>query len=137
MSQHIWSPDIVEIGDQIAGLTLAQAAQLSRYLAVAHGLHAASVTEVLPLPQPDIIVRDDIAEPAAFDVVLDGFEATRRISIIRAVREQMGVGLKEARDLVDAVPCILKHSLTREEAAQLQAELETAGARVVLRPTAA
>ncbi len=137
MSQHIWSPDIVEIGDQIAGLTLAQAAQLSQYLAVAHGLQAASATEVLPLLQPDIIVRDDIAEPATFDVVLDGFEASRRISIIRAVREQMGVGLKEARDLVEAVPCILKHSLTREEAIQLQAELETAGAKIVLRTAAA
>jgi large subunit ribosomal protein L7/L12 len=137
MSPHIWSHDIVEIGDQIAGLTLAQAAQLSQYLAVAHGLQATEATEVLPLPRPDIIVQDDIAEPAAFDVVLAGFEATRRIGIIRAVREQMGVGLKEARDLVDAVPFIIKHSLIREEAVQLQTELEAAGAKVVLRPTAA
>ena len=44
MSPHNWSPDIVEIGDQIARLTLTQAAQLSRYLAFTHGLHAATVT---------------------------------------------------------------------------------------------
>jgi large subunit ribosomal protein L7/L12 len=127
--------DIVEIGDQIAGLTLAQAAQLSQYLAVAHGLQAASATEVLPLPQPDILVQDDIAEPATFDVVLDGFEATRRINIIRALREQLGLVLKEARDLMEAVPRMLKPHLPHEEAAQLQAQLETAGAKIILRPS--
>jgi formylglycine-generating enzyme required for sulfatase activity len=69
-----------------------------------------------------------------YDVVLDGFDVTRKISVIKAVREQLGVGLKQAKDLVDAVPRTIKHSLTREEAAQLQAQLETAGAKIVLRP---
>ena len=69
-------------------------------------------------------------------MVLEGFEATRKISVIKAVRDQLGLGLKEAKDLVDAAPRIVKSRLPREEAEQLQALLETAGAKIVVRPSA-
>jgi large subunit ribosomal protein L7/L12 len=134
MSQHTWSPDVVAIGDHIAALSSVQAAALSRYLADAHGVAAFTVTKIELDPQPDILVRDGQAAPASFDVVLDGCDAGRKISVIKAIRAELGLGLKEAKDLVEAAPRVLKEQLPRSEAEKLQAQLEADGALVSLRP---
>ena len=134
MSQRIWSPDVIAIGDRIAGLTLAGAAELRTYLETAYGIRpiARAVVDPEPDPDPEVII-----EPAEFDVLLDGFDAARKVAAIRAVREATGVGLKEARDLVEGAPTVVKGRMPRAEAEALKAVLEATGARVSLRSSAA
>jgi large subunit ribosomal protein L7/L12 len=133
VSQRNWSPDIVEIGGRIATLTPAQASLLNQYLADIHGIEVAAVTTSLQ-PEPDIIVTDDRVEPTDFDVVLDGYDKNHKITLIRTIRGELGLGLKEAVDLVQTTPRTIRERLPRSEAETLQARLESAGARVSLRP---
>ena len=87
---------------------------------------------ILPLPQPDVIVAPP--EPTDFSVVLESFEDSRKIGIIKAVRESTGLGIKDARDLVDAVPKVIRDRLPLAEAEKLKAQLEAVGATVSLKP---
>ena len=137
MTKQIWSPDVVAIGDRIAALTVAGAVDLGAYLEAVHGVRAISAPTVVPEVQPDIIIDKGTTEPTEFDVVLDGYDAARRVAVIKAVREAAGLGLKEARDAVDASPRAVKERLARPEADKLRALLEEAGAKVSIRPCAA
>ena len=85
-----------------------------------------------PPPKPDVIVP--LPEPVEFDVVLEGYEPDRRIGVIRMVHENADLGLKEARDFVEAVPKVLKERLARADAEKLKALLESAGAKVRVKP---
>lgn len=134
MSERIWSPDVVAIGDRIAILSATEAALLNQYLADAYGIQAARMIVTQPVDDPDVIVHDGMAEPVVFGIVLDGFDPARKISVIKAIREHLALGLKEAKDLVDASPRLLKERLTKSQAEQLQALLEAAGAKTSLRP---
>jgi large subunit ribosomal protein L7/L12 len=134
MSSRIWSPDVVAIGDRIASLTPSQAALLKHYLANAYGIHAANIVMTPVIDEPDVLVENAIAGPATFDVALDGFDPAWKISVIKAVREQLGVGLKEAKDVVEAAPCTIRARMFKDDAEKLQAQLEAAGAKVSLHP---
>jgi large subunit ribosomal protein L7/L12 len=131
MNARRWSPDIVELGDRIAALTAAGAADLNRYLDEVYGVRA-------PVSAP--VRREPISDPVpppppaatVFAVRLDGYEAASKLAIVRAVRQLTGLGLKEALDLVGRWPCVVKRGLDRDEAEEMQAVLEAAGARVFL-----
>ena len=129
MNARFWTPEVREIGDRIVMLTVAQAAELHRYLERVHGVRvAAAVAEqryrvVGPEPEPAPV-------PTAFRVVLEAFEPARKISVIKVVRELTGLGLKEAKDLVEAAPRPVKDFLDVAAAASCKAQLEAAGARV-------
>ncbi|MBV9125424.1 MAG: ribosomal protein L7/L12 [Planctomycetes bacterium] len=137
MKNHPWSPDIVDLGNRIAALTVAGAVELGTYLEEVHGVRALSLPAIVPDVQPGRVIDQKAPEPTEFDVVLDGFEAARRVAVIRAVREATGLGLREVRDAVDACPKVVKERLPRPEAAKLLALLESAGARASIRPCAA
>jgi len=134
MSPRIWSPDVAAIGDHIASLTADQAVLLKQYLADTYGIHAASMVVTPPVDEPDVLVEDGVAGPAAFDVVLDGFDPARKISVIKAVREHLALGLKEAKDLVEAAPRTVRARMFKDDAETVQAQLDAAGAKVSLRP---
>jgi large subunit ribosomal protein L7/L12 len=127
METRQWSPDIIAIGEQIVALSVAQAALLSEYLEKVHGIKA-DASPVLPPPKPDVIVSPP--EPTEFNVVLEGYEAAKKIGVIRAVREITGIGLKEASEFVNAVPKVIKDRLPKADAEKLSAQLEAAGAMV-------
>ena len=103
-----------------------------RYLETIYGVRATSAQVVGPEVEPDLVV-DAETVPTVFEVVLDGIDAARRVAVIKAVREAKGLGLKEARDLVDACPKVLQHRLPRGDAERLQAELRAAGAKASVR----
>jgi large subunit ribosomal protein L7/L12 len=136
MAPRTWSADVHTLGDRIASLSVAAATELVCYLEEVHGVRPTGLCVVPPLPDTDPIPHFIQLEPTAFDVLLDGCDPARRVAVIRAVREATGLGLKEARDLVDACPRAVKESLPRTEAEGLQARLEAAGARVTLRAAA-
>jgi|SRR5579859_7530743 len=135
MRRQTWSPDVAALGDRIAGLTAAGAAELSAFLEIVHGLRPASLP-VLPDVDPDRVVEPRVVVPTEFDVVVDSYDAARKIALIRILREMTGLGLKEAVALTMAFPGPIKERLPRSEAEEIQARLEAAGAKVTLRPAA-
>ena len=116
------------LGDKIVGLTLKEAKELSDYLQDVHGIEAAAGGPVMMAPAGD---GDGAAaeEQTEFDVVLDSFGGNK-ISVIKVVRSATGLGLKEAKDLVEAAPAKVKEGVSKEDAEKLKGDLEEAGATV-------
>ncbi len=71
-----------------------------------------------------------VEEKTEFDVILAGFDAAKKIGVIKVVRELTGLGLKEAKDLVEGAPKSLKEAIAKDEAEKLKKQLEEAGAKV-------
>ena len=123
-----------KLGDQIMGLTLKEAKELSDYLKDVHGIEPAAGGAVVVAGGGG--GGGGAAEaPAAkteFDVVLDGF-GDNKIGVIKVVRQATGLGLKEAKDLVEGVPSKIKEGLSDADAKKLKAELEASGATVSIK----
>jgi large subunit ribosomal protein L7/L12 len=123
-----------KLGDQIMGLTLKEAKELSDYLKDVHGIEPAAGGAVM-MAGPVGGGGGGAEAPAAkteFDVVLDGF-GDNKISVIKVVRQATGLGLKEAKDLVEGVPSKIKEGLSDADAKKLKTELEAAGATVSIK----
>jgi len=124
-----------KLGDQIMGLTLKEAKELSDYLKDVHGIEPAAGGAVM-MAAPGAGGGGGGAEaPAAkteFDVVLDGF-GDNKIAVIKVVRQATGLGLKEAKDLVEGVPSKIKEGLSDADAKKLKTELEASGATVSIK----
>jgi len=116
---------ITQLGDQIVGLTLLQAKSLADYLKDVHGIEAAG-GGMMVSPAPTTAVAPVVEEKTEFDVILTGF-GENKIGVIKVVRGCSGLGLKEAKDLVEGVPKPLKTGVSKEDAAKLKAEIEQAG----------
>lgn len=125
---------IMEIGDKIANLTLKQAKELSDYLEQVHGIKAAAAGAVMMAPAAagPGAAAPAVEEKTAFDVVLENFGA-EKIKVIKVVRAATGLGLKEAKDLVEGAPSKVKEGISKEEAEKLKKELEEAGAKVSIK----
>lgn len=127
--------DIKELGDKIVGLTLKQAVDLAAYLKDAYGIEPAAGGAVVAVAGG--AAGGAGAAPAAeakstFDVVLkDGGD--KKIQVIKVVRAATGLGLKEAKDLVEGAPKTVKEGLSKDEAEKLKKELEEQGAKVELK----
>ena len=125
--------NIQSIGDQLAGLTLKQAVELADYLKETHKIEAAAGGVGMaaggggggaPAEAPE--------ETSTFDVVLKA-SGDKKIQVIKVVRAATGLGLKEAKDLVEAAPKTVKEGLQKDEAEKLKKELEEQGATVELK----
>jgi len=117
-----------ELGDKIVELTLKQAKELSDYLEDVHGIKAAAGGAVMMAAGPAAAAAAP-EEKTEFDVILEGF-GDKKIGVIKVVRAATGLGLKEAKDLVEGVPAKVKEGLSKEDAQKLKTELEEAGATV-------
>ena len=119
-----------DLGDKIAGLTLKEAKELSDYLEDEHGIKAAAGGGVV-MAGP-AAVEEAPEEQTEFDVVLENF-GDKKIGVIKVVRAATGLGLKEAKDLVEGVPSKVKEGISEEDAKKLKGELEEAGATVSIK----
>ena len=126
MSDLNFDSSIQLLGDQIVGLTLLQAKSLSDYLRKVHGIEPAGSVVVSSGAVPAGGGAVAVEEKSEFDVVLTGF-GENKISVIKVVRGATGLGLKEAKDLVEAVPKAVKMAVSKEDAAKLKSEIEQAG----------
>ena len=127
-----WSSDIKKLGDQIVALTLMQAKELGDYLQEEHGIEpAAGGAVVMAGPAAAGGPAEEKEEKTSFDVILKEF-GDKKIQVIKEVRALTGLGLKEAKDLVDGVPKPVKEGLSKEDAEAAQKQLEAAGAVVEL-----
>ncbi|GIS57805.1 MAG TPA: 50S ribosomal protein L7/L12 [Planctomycetaceae bacterium] len=115
------------LGDQLVGLTLLEAKSLADYLKEVHGIEPAGGGVVMAMgPGGGDGGGDAAAEQTEFDVMLTGF-GDSKIPVIKAVRAATGLGLKEAKELVESAPAALKEGVSEDEANQLKEEIEAAG----------
>jgi len=126
-----YSSNTKELGDKIVALTLKQAKELSDYLENEHGIKPAAGGAVMmagPVGGPVAPVEAQ----TEFAVVLEAF-GDKKIGVIKVVRAATGLGLKEAKDLVEGVPSKVKEGISKEDAEKLKKELEEAGATVSIK----
>jgi large subunit ribosomal protein L7/L12 len=122
---------IEEIAEKLDSLTLLEAAQLSKLLQEKWGVSAAAAVATAA-PAAGGAAAGAAAgseEKTEFDVILSG-SGDKKIQVIKVVRELTGLGLKEAKDLVDGVPKPVKEKITKAEAADMKKKLEEVGATV-------
>jgi large subunit ribosomal protein L7/L12 len=125
-------PTVEEIAEQLDKLTLLEAAQLSKLLQEKWGVSAAAPMAVAAMPGAAGAAAGGAAaveEKTEFDVVLSA-AGDKKIQVIKVVRELTGLGLKEAKDLVDGAPKPVKEKVTKAEAEDMKKKLEEQGATV-------
>jgi large subunit ribosomal protein L7/L12 len=113
-----------ELGDKIVGLTLLEAKRVVDYLKEVHGIEPAGGGAVM-MAAPAAAAEAKV-EQTEFNVILTGF-GENKIAVIKVVRAVTGLGLKEAKDLVEGVPKSLKEGVSKEDAEKLKAEVAAAG----------
>ncbi len=133
-SAREWSTEVKSIGDKIMELTLLKAQELGDYLKDVYGIEAAAAPVFAAGPAAAAGGGAAAAEPEKdeFTVVLTG-SGDKKIQVIKVVRELTGLGLKEAKDLVDGAPKPVKEGVTKDQAADMKKKLEEAGGSVELK----
>ena len=121
--------NIDEIAEKLDGLTLLEAAQLSKLLQEKWGVSAAAAVAVAAPAAGGGAAAPAAEEKTEFDVILEA-AGEKKIQVIKVVRELTGLGLKEAKDLVDGAPKPVKEKVTKAEAADMKKKLEEVGASV-------
>jgi large subunit ribosomal protein L7/L12 len=125
--------DIKELGDKLSGLTLKQAVELKNYLKETYGIEPAAGGAVMMAgPAGGGAAKEEEGPKDSFDVVLKA-AGDKKIQVIKVVREATGLGLKEAKDLVEGAPKTIKEALPKAEAEKLQKSLTEQGATVELK----
>ncbi|MCA9282681.1 MAG: 50S ribosomal protein L7/L12 [Phycisphaeraceae bacterium] len=128
-----FSDKIKKLGDEIAGLTLKEAVDLGDYMKDTYGIEPAAGGAVVMAGGGGGDGAGAAAEEkTSFDVVLEG-AGDKKIQVIKVVRDATGLGLKEAKDLVDNPPKPVKEGLSKEDAEALKAKFEEVGAKVALK----
>jgi len=126
-----FSADIKELGDKIVALTLMQAKELADYLKEEHGIEPAAGGAVMMAGPAAGAGEEAAEEKTSFNVVLKEV-GDKKIQVIKEVRALTGLGLKEAKDLVDGAPKPVKENVPKEEADEARTQLEAAGAVVAV-----
>ena len=120
-----------QLVDDLSRLTVLEAAQLSKLLEEKWGVSAAAAAVAAPSGGGAAAEAAPAAEEKTeFDVILQSFDASKKINIIKVVREITALGLKEAKDLVEAAPKAVKEGVSKEESEAVRAKLADAGATV-------
>ena len=125
-----FSSDIKKLGDKIVSLTLMQAKELGDYLKDVHGIEPAGGAVMVAGPAGEGGGVEE--EQTSFDLILVAF-GDKKIQVIKEVRALTGLGLKEAKELVDGAPKSLKEGISKEEAEEAKKQLEACGATVEIK----
>src|SRR5918996_6085063 len=126
--------NVEQIAEELDKLTLLEAAQLSKLLQEKWGVSAAAPIAVAAMPGAAGAAAGAVAaeEKTEFDVILSA-AGDKKIQVIKVVRELTGLGLKEAKDLVDGAPKAVKEKVTKAEAEDMKKKLEEQGATVSIK----
>jgi large subunit ribosomal protein L7/L12 len=121
-----------EILEKLKSLTLLEAAELVKQIEEAFGVSAAAPVGgmVMAAVPGAAAAAEEVEEKTEFDVILDEVPADKKIGILKVVRTITGLGLKEAKDLVEAAPKPVKEGTNKEDAESIKKQLEEAGAKV-------
>src|SRR3954468_5514728 len=121
-----------QLVEDLSSLTVLEAAQLSKLLEEKWGVSAAAPVAVAAGGGAVAAPAEVAEEQTEFDVILTAFGA-QKINVIKEVRAITGLGLKEAKDLVEAAPKAVKEAVSKDDAAKIKAQLESAGATVEIK----
>lgn len=124
--------DIKSLGDQLVSLTVKEVQELAAYLKDTHGIEPAAAAPVMVAGGGGAAGAAPAAEKSTFDVILKS-AGNAKLGIVKIVKELTGLGLKEAKDLVDALPKPVKEGVSKEEANSIKQQLEAGGAEVELK----
>ena len=118
-----------EILDAIANMTILEVVDLVKMMEEKFGVTAAAPVAAAAAPGAAAAAAP-VEEKTEFTVVLTGYPAEKKVTVIKVVREATGLGLKEAKDLVEGVPSTVKESVNKADAEKIKKSLEDAGAKV-------
>jgi len=121
--------NLATLVDNLSALTVIEAAELAKMLEEKWGVSAAAPVALATAAAP---AAEAVAEKTEFDVILASF-GDKKVNVIKEVRALTQLGLKEAKDLVEAAPKAVKEGVNKEEAAKIKKQLEDAGATVEIR----
>jgi large subunit ribosomal protein L7/L12 len=124
--------DLQKIVDDLSSLTILEASELAKLLEDKWGVSAAAAVAVAAGPAGGGAAAAPVEEKTEFTVVLAA-AGDKKIEVIKEVRALTGLGLKEAKDLVEGAPKPVKEGVTKDEAEKVKAQLEKAGAKVELK----
>jgi large subunit ribosomal protein L7/L12 len=122
-----------EILEKLKTLTLLEASELVKQIEEAFGVSAAAPVGGVVVAAGPVAAAEPVEEKTEFDVVLEEFPADKKIAILKEVRAITGLGLKEAKDLVEAAPKAVKEAIKKEDAEDIKKKLEAAGAKVSIK----
>lgn len=127
--------DIMELGDKIVSLTIKQGVELRDYLKEKYKIEPAAGGGGGMVMPTAAAAAPVVEAPTEFKVVLDGVaDPAKKINVIKVVREITGLGLKEAKDVVEGAPKSVKENLSKEDAAKIEKQLTDGGAKVSVKP---
>jgi large subunit ribosomal protein L7/L12 len=121
--------DLQKLAEELSGLTVLEAAELSKLLEEKWGVSAAAPVAAAAAPAASAAAAAPVEEQTEFTVILTG-AGDKKINVIKEVRTITGLGLKEAKDLVEGAPKTVKESVGKDEVAKIKKMLEDAGATV-------
>ena len=124
--------DVQKIADELSGLTVMEAAELSTLLEEKWGVSAAAPVAAVAVGAAGDAGGEVAAEKDTFDIILAAV-GDKKINVIKEVRTITGLGLKEAKDLVEGAPGPVKEGATKDEADEIKTKLEEAGATIELK----
>ena len=120
--------------EQLKTLSLLEASELVKQIEEAFGVSAAaSAGVVMAAPAAGGGGGEAAEEKTEFDVMLDGFDAAAKIKVLKAVREATGLGLGEAKALVEGAPCPIKEGVSKADAEAIKKAVEEAGGKVTIK----
>jgi large subunit ribosomal protein L7/L12 len=128
-----FADNIKTLGDSIVKLTVLEAKALGDYLEDVHGIKAAAVAAGPAMAAAPAAAAAPVEAQTEFDVILEAYDPAKKIGIIKVVRAATGLGLKEAKDAVEAAPKAVKTAISKDDAEKLKKELEEAGATVKIK----
>ncbi|WP_227764097.1 50S ribosomal protein L7/L12 [Zhaonella formicivorans] len=123
---------VAEILEAVKGMTVLELAELVKAFEEEFGVSAAAPVAVAAAPVAGAVAAEPVEEQTEFDVILAS-AGDKKINVIKVVREITGLGLKEAKDLVDGAPKPVKEKVSKADAESIKAKLEEAGASVEIK----
>ena len=126
----------MNIIDELKSLTLLEAAELVKKIEEVFNVDASSIgsSNMMVMPTQDASLNDSVKEEKTeFDVILEEVPAPQKIAILKVVRGLTGLGLKEAKALVESAPKSLKENTSKEDAEEIKSKLEEVGAKVAIK----
>ncbi|MBM5807501.1 MAG: 50S ribosomal protein L7/L12 [Cyanobacteria bacterium M_surface_10_m2_179] len=122
-----------QILEQLKSLSLLEASELVKQIEEAFGVSAAASAGVVMAAPAAGGAAEAAEEKTEFDVLLDSFDAAAKIKVLKAVREATGLGLGEAKALVEGAPCAIKEGVSKADAEALKKAVEEAGGKVTIK----
>ena len=127
------SKNLEQLVDELSNLTVLEMSKLKEQLEAKWGVKAQAAAPAMMMAGPAAAAAAPAEESTNFQVTLAESPADKKIGVIKVLRELTGLGLKEAKDLVDGAPKVVKESAAKAEAEDMKKKLEAAGAKVTLK----